>query len=143
MRNLAERLGIGVQRQVKAKRHRQGVSKYPTWTDSDLWGAIYEKTKAGIQRPTDVVIGDPFCLFLTGYCDQGHDPYEVTHVAKKDGGIPIDEAEGKAELARMKAAFPVCDATLASGEPCTKPFHSWSADMTRMSAYREKRRAVQ
>lgn len=139
--DLAERLGIGVQRQVKAKRHRQGTSKYPTWTDSDLWGAIYEKTRGGIQRPTDVVVGDPFCLFLTGYCEEGHAPYEATIVAQKDGGVPMDEHEGKEKLAEMKATFPVCDATLPSGQACGKPFHCWSSDMTRMSTFREKQKS--
>lgn len=131
----------GLRRTVEKMAKRLGITPKRSWTDFELWGRIYERTKGGVQRPTDVVVGDPFCLFLTGYCDHGHAPYEATIVAQKDGGVPMDEHEGKEKLAEMKRTFPACDATLASGDPCGQPFHTWSADMTRMSVFRDKKRA--
>lgn len=116
------------------------VSVFPRWNDYELFGAVVERTKDGVQRTTDAVPGDPFCLFLTGTCADGHAPWETTVVGMKDGGVAMDEHEGKEQLAQMRANFPVCDATLPSGDPCGKPFATWSSDMTRMSVFRAKRR---
>lgn len=147
MEALAIRLGIEPQIEgptwLTVTTPLDAVSVFPRWNDYELFGAIVERTKAGVQRTTDLVPGDPFCLFLTGYCDDGHPEYETTIVAKKDGGIALDEHEGKEQLAQMRAAFPPCDATLPSGDPCGKPFKRWSSDMTRMSVYREKRKALE
>ena len=119
---------------------RLGITPKPTWTDFELWGHIYERTRGGIQRTSDTVLGDPFCLFVTGYCDDGHDPHKMTLVAKKPGGVAFEEMEGKKEAQRIRENFPPCEATLPSGEPCGKTLHRWMVDMTRMSVFQDAER---
>lgn len=130
-----------MRRTIEKLAKRLGVTPKPSWSDFELWGHIYERTKGGIARTSDTVLGDPFCLFVTGYCDEGHQPHAMTLVAKKPGGVAFEETEGKDEAARMKDRFPPCEATLPSGEACGKRQAHWMVDMTRMSVFQDAERA--
>lgn len=129
-----------LRRTIEKMAKRLGITAKRKWTDYELWGAIYERTKGGVQRPSDLVAGDPFCLFVTGICDQGHAPWKMTIVAKKDGGVFMDEGEAKEKLAEIRENFPVCDATLPSGDACKKEVGQFSVDMTRMSVFERAER---
>lgn len=122
---------------------RLGLTPSPKWSDYKLWGHIYEKTKGGVQRPSDRILDDPFALFVRGLCDDGHAPYETILVAEAPGGVAMDEGEAKRQQAILKAQAPPCEATMPTGRMCGKPFGQWSSTMTRRSVFEENDREIQ
>lgn len=135
-------MGRRLRRTIERMAEHLGVTVNKRWSDFELWGAIYEHTRAGVQRTTDMLAGDPFILALTGYCSTGHAPWKATLIAQRHDGGPIGEKEGKDRLAYMKRTLmPTCDHPMGDGQPCGKPLHSYSSDMTRRSAYEAAERA--
>jgi hypothetical protein len=100
-----------------------------------LWDEIKTRIGSGIPRANTNVIGDPFCLFLTGICDKHPEPWEQTAVIKSPHGGLIDEAEGRRMLEYLKDQPDV-----NTCEQCGDPITTWRSDMTRMSVRQDAER---
>lgn len=127
----------------------------------DVWKALTEKVESGIGNPRDPIVGDPFGVFVTGKCWDGHDKWEQIAVHKT--GHMVDEFEAKKIANFLKHEDPVrhCDCPVESGGGCQcppeqredangycrrcdmtinplvcgKPITTWSVDNTRINTF--------
>lgn len=132
----------------------------------DIWKALTERIESGVQNPRDPILGDPFAVFVTGICADGHPLHRQTAVHKT--GHMLDEFECKKVIEYLKHQDPVrhcdaqvesgggcqcpspedatgfcrrCDRTIDPGE-CGKPITTWQTDHTRISTFEASARTA-